>query len=149
MSSITESIEFTLKETKIIRSCKIEREQSKTLFSVIAEDMDKVNLIHVYEGILRNQRLNVDGIQIQLEGWNKHAHEAEERLRERLKDLKLGIITISKEEINKHEINRRIEEATEIVNNYPLNQNRLIVKTINDFWQAGLFYAALNCINKQ
>lgn len=147
------TVEVTVEQTEILRPQVLivtPRAPTKAWFTVLCEEMDRVNEFVVHEGVLNLSSLvRVDEVdEVQLEGFpdSAQAYAREHGLH---KITLMGAIGIGKTHSNSHRFSGRAEAARATVSNYPQNQQRLVVATLAEHWQVGLLAATLRCLQAQ
>ena len=150
-----DSIEFGVIEesTKIVvpRSLIIGDQAAQQPYCVVTEDMDKINVSHVFEGMLfitgwnrlsAPQQANAKNLL--LEGFDGDAWKYEEQIEQIVDGMRVGIVGLGKVNHNHHICRMPVDTVLEQV--LKANPSNLIVSTLNDSWQVGLLIAATRLI---
>lgn len=148
-------LEFLQKETKIVRNIKIPsplKKSSTFQFVTVAADMDNVNKTHIYEGKIKVSKAK----EISPEDWQEFkelkAIWGEEawklaQANNPSKFLHGDVAIIGSPSGSHHECSKPIEPALQKVLDYPTNQERLIVQTLNEGWQIGTMLMLVKIIS--
>lgn len=151
---IPSDIDFLREETKTISTITIPsplESDSQFRFVAIAADMDRINLIHIYEGDIKIGKLNP-------ETPEEHFSKLEEVFGAKAweiasnqlpsKFLK-GKLEIHGTKSGTHsEVSDGLEVTTARILAYPTNQKRLIVQTLDEGWHIGLLIQIMDTIQK-
>lgn len=148
-------ISFIEESTKIHRSPIIvnPRAESSTLkFTVISEDPDKLNTVHIDEGAISVDKFEKENEERTKEiffGFPGMEGEAWKYAEKKLPiQIYKGRVAITMVAGQHHTINKSIEQALKVVLNYPGNEGRLILTADFDTRQTGVALVTARIVNE-
>ena len=141
-------LEYLLEQTAIVRRQRLSPSLVRSYqspFSVIFEDMDVPGRVFIQEGTIFCRQLELLEAADELEGFSPEAVAALTQLQQRVPVFKarVGLGNVGGD---RHEVHTSIEAALERLKDYPANETRLIVQTLQDKWEIGLMWAAFSCL---
>jgi hypothetical protein len=133
-------LEYALDNTLVIQTPKLNKliDTDVTFgYSVLFEDMDKINVTHIHEGLIeakKFQQVTEEEFNVQMEkmGFDPFF------LKNLLPNFMKAQMHVLKRHIRNETTLCSIDEAVEKVMSYPGSKNRLIVTTVENYVHVGL-----------